>query len=103
MATKNTKQKNIDILKDAGLKVTHSRCKILEIFQSSPDEHYTADKLKDCLDDEGEKIGLATIYRVLTQLEMADLIQKITLMKINLHMKLKNLTMTILYVLNVVT
>ena len=76
MATKNTKQKNIDILKDAGLKVTHSRCKILEIFQSSPDEHYTADKLKDCLDDEGEKIGLATIYRVLTQLEMADLIPK---------------------------
>ncbi|MGA0277411.1 MAG: transcriptional repressor [Candidatus Kariarchaeum pelagius] len=76
MVAKNIKQKNIDILKDAGLKVTHSRCKILEIFQSSPDEHYTADKLKDCLDDEGERIGLATIYRVLTQLEMADLIQK---------------------------
>ena len=72
--TDNTK--NIDKLKQAGLKVTHSRCKILEVFQSFPDEHYTADKLKDRLDDEGEKIGLATIYRVLTQLEMADLIQK---------------------------
>lgn len=69
-------EKNIDKLKQAGLKVTHSRCKILELFQSFPDEHYTADKLKDQLDDQGENIGLATIYRVLTQLEMADLIQK---------------------------
>ena len=68
--------KNIDKLKQAGLKVTHSRCKILELFQSYPDEHYTADKLKDMLDDQGENIGLATIYRVLTQLEMAELIQK---------------------------
>ena len=69
-------EKNIDKLKQAGLKVTHSRCKILEIFQSFPDEHYTADRLKDLLDDQGENIGLATIYRVLTQLEMAELIQK---------------------------
>ena len=73
---KANKENNIDKLKQAGLKVTHSRCKILEIFQSFPDEHYTADKLKDILDDQGENIGLATIYRVLTQLEMADLIQK---------------------------
>ena len=70
------KQDNVNKLKEAGLKVTHSRCKILELFQSSPDEHYTADKLKDLLADSGETIGLATIYRVLTQLEMADLIQK---------------------------
>jgi len=67
---------NVNTLKEAGLKVTHSRCKILEIFQSSPGEHYTADKLKDLLFDNGETIGLATIYRVLTQLEMANLIQK---------------------------
>ena len=67
---------NISKLKEAGLKVTHSRCKILEIFQSSPGEHYTADKLRDLLIDSGETIGLATIYRVLTQLEMANLIQK---------------------------
>ncbi len=52
-------EKNIDKLKQAGLKVTHSRCKILEIFQSFPDEHYTADKLKDLLDDQGENIGLS--------------------------------------------
>ena len=70
------KKDNISKLKEAGLKVTHSRCKILEIFQSSPEEHYTADKLKDLLVDSGETIGLATIYRVLTQLEMANLIQK---------------------------
>ena len=76
MTSQNTKEDNINKLKKAGLKVTHSRCKILEIFQSSPDEHYTADKLKDMLADSGETIGLATIYRVLTQLEMADLIQK---------------------------
>ena len=72
----NDKKDNINKLKEAGLKVTHSRCKILEIFQSSPEEHYTADKLKDLLVDSGETIGLATIYRVLTQLEMANLIQK---------------------------
>ena len=76
MTSQNTKEDNINKLKEAGLKVTHSRYKILEIFQSSPDEHYTADKLKDMLADSGETIGLATIYRVLTQLEMADLIQK---------------------------
>ena len=76
MTSQNTKEDNINKLKEAGLKVTHSRCKILEIFQLSPDEHYTADKLKDLLADSGETIGLATIYRVLTQLEMADLIQK---------------------------
>ena len=76
MTSQNTKEDNINKLKEAGLKVTHSRCKILEIFQSSPDEHYTADKLKDMLADSGETIGLATIYRVLTQLEMAELIQK---------------------------
>lgn len=76
MTSQNTKEDNINKLKKAGLKVTHSRCKILEIFQSSPDEHYTADKLKDMLADSGETIGLATIYRVLTQLEMTDLIQK---------------------------
>lgn len=73
---KNIEKDNISKLKEAGLKVTHSRCKILDIFQSSPDEHYTADKLKGLLSDSGETIGLATIYRVLTQLEMADLIQK---------------------------
>ena len=70
------KDDNIAKLKEAGLKVTHSRCKILELFQKSPDEHYTADKLKDILTENGETIGLATVYRVLTQLEMADLIQK---------------------------
>ena len=74
--SKQKQEDNINKLKEAGLKVTHSRCKILEIFQGSPDEHYTADKLKDMLADSGETIGLATIYRVLTQLEMADLIQK---------------------------
>ena len=76
MKNPNT-EKNINKLKEAGLKVTHTLdARFLKYFQSFPDEHYTADKLKDLLDDQGENIGLATIYRVLTQLEMADLIQK---------------------------
>ena len=72
----STNKTNVDTLKEAGLKVTHSRCKILEIFQSLPDKHFTADQIKDLLSKNGETIGLATVYRVLTQLEMADLIQK---------------------------
>ena len=50
------KQDNVNKLKEAGLKVTHSRCKILELFQSSPDEHYTADKLKDKYSSVEDKI-----------------------------------------------
>ena len=67
---------NNTTLKDAGLKVTHPRTKILEILQSNPEFHLSADAIHSYLIKNNESIGLATVYRVLTQLEMAGLIQK---------------------------
>ena len=63
-------------MKDAGLKVTHPRTKILDVLQSNPDMHLSADEIHNKLVDHNESIGLATVYRVLTQLELAGLIQK---------------------------
>lgn len=55
-------------LRKAGLKVTLPRLKILEIFENNPDEHLSAEDVYRHLMEEGdEKIGLATVYRVLTQ------------------------------------
>jgi Fur family ferric uptake transcriptional regulator len=67
---------NNSTLKEAGLKVTHPRTKILEILQSNPEFHLSADAIHSHLYSNNESIGLATVYRVLTQLEMAGLIQK---------------------------
>ena len=64
-------------LRKAGLKVTLPRLKILEIFENNPDEHLSAEDVYRYLMDEGdEKIGLATVYRVLTQFESAGLIAR---------------------------
>ena len=70
------KDNNINTLKDAGLKVTHPRTKILEVLQTNPEDHLTADAIHSYLASHNESIGLATVYRVLTQLEMAGLVQK---------------------------
>ena len=67
---------NNETLKGAGLKVTHPRTKILDVLQSNPDMHLSADEIHNKLVDHNESIGLATVYRVLTQLEIAGLIQK---------------------------
>jgi|TARA_B110000495_G_C22613914_1_gene366260 Fur family ferric uptake transcriptional regulator len=67
---------NNETLKDAGLKVTHPRTKILDVLQSNPGTHLSADEIHNKLVDHNESIGLATVYRVLTQLELAGLIQK---------------------------
>ena len=67
---------NNETLKDAGLKVTHPRTKILDVLQANPDMHLSADEIHNKLVDHNESIGLATVYRVLTQLEVAGLIQK---------------------------
>ena len=67
---------NNETLKDAGLKVTHPRTKILDVLQSNPDMHLSADEIHNKLVGHNESIGLATVYRVLTQLEIAGLIQK---------------------------
>ena len=63
----------IDI-KEAGLKITQPRVHILKIFENSKQKHFSAEDLYQILRDEDSKIGLATIYRVLTQFETAGLV-----------------------------
>ncbi len=63
-------------LKKAGLKVTAPRLKILAMLSDASEhgDHLSAEDLYQRLRDTGEDIGLATVYRVLTQFETADLI-----------------------------
>lgn len=61
-------------LRKAGLKVTLPRLKILEILENSKDRHLSAEDIYRELLDSGEEIGLATVYRVLTQFEAASLV-----------------------------
>ena len=63
-------------LKKAGLKVTLPRVKILQILEGAGDRHMSADDVYRTLLDQGEDVGLATVYRVLTQFETADLVQR---------------------------
>ncbi|MCK5898106.1 MAG: ferric iron uptake transcriptional regulator [Methylococcales bacterium] len=64
-------------LRNAGLKVTLPRVKILEILEKQTFErHLTAEQVYKILLKEGEDIGLATIYRVLTQFEGAGLVTR---------------------------
>ena len=63
-------------LKKAGLKVTTPRMKILEMLQGRPDLHMTAEDVHKTLLQTGEEIGLATVYRVLTQFEAAGLVKR---------------------------
>lgn len=62
-------------LKKAGLKATLPRLKILRILEESSDEHHlTAEDVYKHLLAQGEEVGLATVYRVLTQFEAAGLV-----------------------------
>ncbi len=61
-------------LRDAGLKVTSPRLKILEVLETSPERHLSAEAVYKALLDAGEEFGLATVYRVLTQFESAGLV-----------------------------
>lgn len=63
-------------LKNIGLKATLPRLKILEIFQNSPVRHLTAEDVYKNLLHEELDIGLATVYRVLTQFEQAGLLSR---------------------------
>ncbi len=66
-----------DDLKNAGLKVTTPRVKILQILEKQVDErHLTAEQVYKILLSEDEEIGLATVYRVLTQFEAAGLVTR---------------------------
>ena len=61
-------------LKDAGLKITLPRIKILQMLESSEVHHVSAEDVYKLLLTNGEEIGLATVYRVLTQFEQAGLV-----------------------------
>ena len=63
-------------LKKAGLKATLPRLRILEILESSTEKHMSAEDVYRALIDVGEDVGLATIYRVLTQFEAAGIVQR---------------------------
>ena len=63
-------------LRKAGLKVTLPRLKILEILESSKLRHLSAEDIYKTLLQSGEDIGLATVYRVLTQFEAAGLVTR---------------------------
>jgi Fur family transcriptional regulator, ferric uptake regulator len=61
-------------LKNAGLKATLPRLKIINLFEQSPVRHLTAEDVYRKLLAEGLDVGLATVYRVLTQFEQAGLL-----------------------------
>ncbi|MDB5978387.1 MAG: ferric iron uptake transcriptional regulator [Nevskiales bacterium] len=63
-------------LRNAGLKVTLPRLKILEMLEHSDTRHLSAEEIYRQLMDTGEDIGLATVYRVLTQFEAAGLVTR---------------------------
>ena len=63
-------------LRKAGLKVTLPRLKILEILRDNTDRHMSAEDIYKALIESGEDIGLATVYRVLTQFENAGLVAR---------------------------
>ncbi|MFZ6842784.1 ferric iron uptake transcriptional regulator [Undibacterium sp. RuTC16W] len=63
-------------LKSSGLKATLPRLKILEIFQNSSIRHLTAEDVYKILLNENMDVGLATVYRVLTQFEQAGLLHR---------------------------
>jgi len=61
-------------LRKAGLKVTMPRVKILQLLEQSETGHLSAEEIYQKLLEDGEQTGLATVYRVLTQFEQADLV-----------------------------
>ena len=65
---------NVSQLKDNGLKVTGPRLKILDLFERHSDDHLSAEDVYRLLMEEGSDVGVATIYRVLTQFEQAGLL-----------------------------
>jgi Fur family ferric uptake transcriptional regulator len=63
-------------LKNIGLKATLPRLRILDLFEHSDKRHMTAEEVYRLLTDDGQDIGLATVYRVLTQFEQAGLLMR---------------------------
>lgn len=67
--------KDVDI-KNAGLKLTLPRIKVLRLLEESDDRHMRAEDVYKILMESGEEIALATVYRVLTQFETAGLVTR---------------------------
>lgn len=63
-------------LREAGLKITGPRIKILELLEQASTRHLSAEDIYKALLESGEDIGLATVYRVLTQFEAAGLVKR---------------------------
>ena len=63
-------------LKKAGLKVTLPRLRILELLEDKKEMHLSAEDIYKKLLEAGEDVGLATVYRVLTQFEQAGIVEK---------------------------
>lgn len=63
-------------LRKLGLKVTHPRMRVLELLEQARPRHMTAEDIYRKLVEDGDEIGLATVYRVLTQFEAAGLVLK---------------------------
>ncbi len=63
-------------LKNAGLKATLPRLKVLSLFENSKDRHLSAEDIYKVMLNAGEDVGLATVYRVLTQFEQAGLLMR---------------------------
>ena len=63
-------------IKRAGLKVTLPRLKVLEVLESSEPHHLSAEDVYKQLMDSDDSVGLATVYRVLTQFEAAGIVAK---------------------------
>ena len=65
-----------DDLKKAGLKVTLPRLKILNILESSARKHMSAEEIYKIFIERGDEIGIATVYRVLTQFESSGIVSR---------------------------
>jgi Fur family ferric uptake transcriptional regulator len=63
-------------LRKVGLKVTLPRVKILQILENTAARHMSAEDVYKALIEAGEDVGLATVYRVLTQFETAELVTR---------------------------
>ncbi len=66
--------RDLDELKNVGLKATLPRLKVLSLFENSKERHLSAEDVYKVLLTTGEDVGLATVYRVLTQFEQAGLL-----------------------------
>lgn len=65
---------DLNDLKSAGLKATLPRLRILSLFENSKERHLSAEDIYKVMINAGEDVGLATVYRVLTQFEQAGLL-----------------------------